>query len=77
MLETRSSSKLKFKSTIDVTELGNVSYFEVVSSGNDVPAPSVVTTGELASSEAYEGCFVQIINATCTNPDADYGEAFI
>ena len=60
----------------DVTELGNVSYFEVVSSGNDVPAPSIVTTGELASSEAYEGCFVQIINATCTNPDADYGEAF-
>lgn len=59
----------------DVTELGNVSYFEVVSSGNNVPAPSVVTTGELASSEAYEGCFVQIINATCTNPDADYGEA--
>ena len=59
----------------DVTELGNVSYFEVVSSGNDVPAPSVVTTGELASSEAYEGCFVQIINAICTNPDADFGEA--
>ncbi len=60
----------------DVTELGNVSYFQVISSGNDVPAPSVVTTGELASSEAYEGCFVQIINAICTNPDADYGEAF-
>lgn len=59
----------------DVTELGNVSYFEVVSSGNNVPAPAVVTTEELASSEAYEGCFVQIINATCTNPDVDYGEA--
>lgn len=59
----------------DVTELGNISYFEVVSSGNEIPAASVVSTGELASSEAYEGCLVQIINATCTNPDADYGEA--
>ena len=59
----------------DVTELTNVVYFEVVSSGNDVPAPSVVSTGELASSEAYEGCFVQIINAICTNPDTDFGEA--
>jgi hypothetical protein len=34
-----------------------------------------LTTGELASSEAHEGCLVQIINATCTVPDADYGEA--
>ncbi len=59
----------------DVTELTNISYFETISSGNDLPDPSIVTTGELASSEAYEGCLVQIVNAMCTNPDADYGEA--
>ena len=59
----------------DVTELVNVSYFETLSQGNDVPAPSVVTTGELASSEAYEGCLVQVVNAVCVIPDADYGEA--
>ena len=59
----------------DVTELVNISYFETVSSGNDLPTPSIVTTGELASSEAYEGCLVQIVNAMCVNPDADYGEA--
>ena len=59
----------------DVTELVNVSFFETVSQGNEVPAPSVVTTGELAASEAYEGCLVQIVNAVCVNPDADYGEA--
>ena len=59
----------------DVTELGNISFFEVLSSDNQVPEASVVTTGELASSEAYEGCFVQIINAICINPDVDYGEA--
>lgn len=59
----------------DVTELVNVSYFETLSQGNELPTPSVVTTGELASSEAYEGCLVQIVNAICVNPDADYGEA--
>lgn len=59
----------------DVTELGNITYYETLSSGNALPAPSVVSTGELASSEAYEGCLVQIINAQCVNPDADYGEA--
>jgi len=59
----------------DVTELVGISYFETVSSGNDLPSPSIVTTGELASSEAYEGCLVQIVNAMCVNPDADYGEA--
>ncbi len=59
----------------DVTELGNVSYFETVSTGNDVPTPSIVSSGELATSEAYEGCLVQVVNVVCTNPDADYGEA--
>lgn len=59
----------------DVTELGNISFYETVSTGNDLPAASIVSTGELASSEAYEGCLVQIVNAMCTNPDADYGEA--
>lgn len=59
----------------DVTELGNLSYYQTVSTGNELPAPSVVSTGELAESEAYEGCLVQIINATCITPDADYGEA--
>ena len=59
----------------DVTELGNVSYYSAVSTGNDLPSPSIVSSGELASSEAYEGCLVQVVNAVCTNPDADYGEA--
>lgn len=59
----------------DVTELGNISYYETLSTGNELPSPSVVSTGELASSEAYEGCLVHIVNAICVNPDADYGEA--
>jgi hypothetical protein len=59
----------------DVTELVNLTYYNVVSSGNELPAAMVVTTGELSSSEAHEGCLVQIINATCAVADADYGEA--
>ena len=59
----------------DVTELVNLTYYNVVSSGNPLPTAMALTTGELASSEAHEGCLVQIINATCTVPDADYGEA--
>jgi hypothetical protein len=59
----------------DVTELVNLTYYNVVSSDNALPAPMALTTGELAASEAHEGCLVQIINATCTVADADYGEA--
>jgi predicted extracellular nuclease len=59
----------------DVTELVNMTYYNVVSSGNELPTPMALTTGELASSEAHEGCLVQIINATCVVADADYGEA--
>jgi hypothetical protein len=59
----------------DATELINISFFQTVSSDNDLPEPSLATTGELSSSEEYEGCFVRVINATCVVPDADYGEA--
>lgn len=59
----------------DVTELVNLTYYNVVSSGNALPAAMALTTGDLANSEAHEGCLVQIINATCVVPDADYGEA--
>lgn len=59
----------------DCTELINVSYFEVLSTGNEVTA-EVVPTGTLgAEGEPYEGVLVTIANAECTTPDADYGEA--
>lgn len=59
----------------DLTELINVTSFTVISTGNALPAPAALTTGEVASGEAYEGCLVTITNAQCTTPDADYGEA--
>jgi hypothetical protein len=59
----------------DCTELINVSYFEVLSTGNEVTA-EVVPTGTLgAEGEPYEGVLVTIANAECTTPDADFGEA--
>lgn len=61
----------------DNTELLNLSYFETVSSGNDLPAASQQPTGFIgATGEPYEGCLVRIYNAQCTTPDAEYGEAF-
>ena len=59
----------------DNTELINVTSFTVVSTGNTLPAPAALTTGEVAAGEAYEGCLVTITNAQCTTPDADFGEA--
>ncbi len=59
----------------DNTELINVTSFTVVSTGNALPAPAALTTGEVATGEAYEGCLVTITEAQCTTPDADFGEA--
>ena len=59
----------------DNTELINVTSFTVISTGNTLPAPAALTTGEVATGEAYEGCLVTITDAQCTTPDADFGEA--
>lgn len=59
----------------DNTELINVTSFTVISTGNTLPAPAALTTGDVAAGEAYEGCLVTVTNAQCTTPDADFGEA--
>lgn len=59
----------------DNTELINVTSFTVVSTGNALPASAALSTAEVASGEAYEGCLVTVTNAQCTTPDADFGEA--
>jgi hypothetical protein len=59
----------------DLTEIINITYFETVSSGNDLPAAVLLTTVFIGKSgEDYEGCLVKIENATCTNPDLGYGD---
>jgi len=61
----------------DLTEITNITYFETVSSGNDLPAAVELTTGFIGTSgEPYEGCRVKISNAACSNPDLGFGDAY-
>ena len=61
----------------DLTEIKNITYFETVSSGNDLPAAVELGTGVIGTSgEPYEGCRVKISNAACTNPDLGYGDGY-
>jgi len=61
----------------DLTEITNITYFETVSSGNDLPAAVELTTGFIGTSgEPYEGCLVKVSNAACTNPDLGFGDAY-
>jgi len=58
----------------NLTELSGVASLVVVSSGNSLYAPVVVTTGDMASNgEAYEGVLIKVSNANCTNANAGYG----
>jgi hypothetical protein len=59
------------------TELLNITYLEILSSGNELPNSAQQPTGFLgANGEPYEGGLVTIYNAKCTVPDAEYGEAY-
>ena len=42
------------------SELKDLSKFEIRNRGNELPAPTVITTNELASLEAYESVLVQV-----------------
>lgn len=62
-----------------VTEIGYATT-TVVSSGNDVPAPTNVSTLNLvvpAMAEAFEGCLVVVSNVTVVEAQNDYGEWYI
>jgi len=60
-----------------LTELTNVTAYEVLGTGGSVE-PTLVTTGEIgtggANAEAYEGVLVQVTDVEITNPDLGYGE---
>ena len=61
----------------DLTEITNITYFENVSSGNDLPAAVELTTGFIGTSgEPYEGCLVKVSNAVCTNTDLGFGDGY-
>jgi len=56
-----------------LTELVNITAFEVNSSGNPLPAPIVLSTAE-CNNEDYESMLVQVNAATCSNADLGFGE---
>lgn len=61
----------------DLTEITNITYYETVSSGNELPAAVELSTGFIGTSgEPYEGCLVKVTNAACTNPDLGFGDGY-
>jgi hypothetical protein len=56
-----------------LTEIRNVSAFQVVSSNNPIPDPVVVTTSQ-AGSEPYEGVLVRVNEAVVTQEINQYNE---
>ena len=71
---------IRIRATVDEyynwTELTSVTEYEVLSSGNTIPAPVVITTAELASMEAYESVLVTIEGVTVTSLST-YGEWYV
>ncbi|MEM8908208.1 MAG: phospholipase D-like domain-containing protein, partial [Bacteroidota bacterium] len=62
------------KEFFDLTELAEVTAFQVNSSDNPLPEPIVLTTGVAASGEDYEGMLVRLVEANCTSTDIGFGE---
>jgi hypothetical protein len=56
----------------ELTELKNVTNLTVVNSGN-TPITNSCSTGA-ASSEEFEGCLIEVVNANCNNDNAGFGE---
>ena len=52
----------------DLTELTGVVILDIVSSGNQLPAPAVISTQE-ANNEMYEGVLVKVNNAAVVSPE--------
>jgi phosphatidylserine/phosphatidylglycerophosphate/cardiolipin synthase-like enzyme len=57
----------------ELTELVDVSDYEVLSSSNDLPEPTIVTTAGV-NDESMEGVLATVENAECVNPDIGFGE---
>jgi predicted extracellular nuclease len=68
---------LRLTGTVDeyygLTQLKNLTSYEVLSSGNPVPGPDVLPTSDV-SQEQWEGVLVRVENVTVTNGSLGYGE---
>ena len=62
------------------TELTSLSSYTVLSQGNSVPAPPLVSCGTLANpatAEQWESCFVKVENVSITSLPSNYLEFFV
>lgn len=57
----------------ELTEINNVTDFQLVSSGNTLPEPEILGTWDL-NDESWEGVLVKVEEAICTNTNLGYGE---
>ncbi|MFQ6101122.1 MAG: ExeM/NucH family extracellular endonuclease [Anaerolineae bacterium] len=57
----------------NLTELTSLTDYEVISGGNPIPGPVILSTGDV-SQEQWEGVLVRVENVTVTNDDLGYGE---
>ncbi len=69
--------EIEFSADVDeyfgLTELKNVSGLQILSSGNPLPDPEVLSTWDV-NEESWEGVLVKVDEAVCTDPDLGYGE---
>ena len=63
-----------------LTEITSVSDVTILSSGNPVPEPIIVETGNLidpVDAEQYEGCLVNLQDVTVTEEQIEYGQWYV
>jgi len=64
----------------DFTEMSPTTGFQVISQGNPMPQPTVITTDQLdnaATAEQYESVFVRVQDVTITAVPNSYGEFYV
>ena len=61
----------------EMTEIKELTNVVSISTGNALPDPYVITTGELASQEAYEGILARVNNVTVTQAEDEYYQWYV
>ncbi|MDP8209858.1 MAG: lamin tail domain-containing protein, partial [Candidatus Stygibacter australis] len=61
----------------NLTEMQDITGYEVLSSGNELPMPAVVTTLQFSTEEAWESVLVMVENVVVTQESNNYGEWYM
>jgi len=61
----------------NLTEMQDITGYEVMSNGNDIPAATPVTTLQFSTEEAWESVLVMVENVTITQEVNNYGEWYM